>query len=66
MGGGISILVGDDLVANQMVLPAFGGGVLETHGVTVQMRDLAVNILNVYNPNQIVTKEKFEGLMNCL
>lgn len=61
VGGGLGILIKNDLYCKSIKLIPFTDGVLEVQGITVHYREnLIIDILNLYNPNKNVSYEELE------
>jgi ribonuclease HI len=60
-GGGVAILVRSDLVAVHIQLAPFLGGPAkcEIQCIEIKARQTVVRIMNLYNPNEVVTPEEF-------
>lgn len=60
-GGGLGIIVSNEVAHRTFVLNPFPNGYLETQAIEVILSDSQIlKILNVYNPNQPVTTEEYE------
>ena len=58
-GGGLLTLVRNDIHSTLFNLPLFPNGSLEIQGITLYYDRKSLNIINVYNPNQTISKEEF-------
>jgi len=65
-GGGIAILVHDDIIAQEKDILPFVGGKLEIQAVVIHTSQGKIDIVNIYNPNQIVTEVEFRHYMSQL
>ena len=65
-GGGLAIIVRNDLCVKEKVLSDFPQGYLEVNAVTIHGVGLAVDIMNVYNPSCNVSQMEFESYFDQL
>lgn len=59
-GGGIAILIRNDLNASQVTLNEFQHGKLEIQAVTIYGNGNKLNIMNIYNPNEIISFAEYD------
>ena len=65
-GGGISILVRNDLCVSDLKLIGFAQGNLEVQAVTVHGQGRKLDIMNLYNPGKSIAVKEFEHYFSQL
>ena len=58
-GGGIAILVRNDLMHCKKDLSPFNNGKLEIQAITIRSYNTSIDIFNIYNPNEDISKDEF-------
>ena len=51
-GGGIGILVRNDIISMEKALSLFPNGKLEIQAISIFNKNIKIDIMNVYNPNE--------------
>ena len=65
-GGGLAIFVRNDLMVINKCLDIFEEGKLEIQALTVVSKLEKIDIMNIYNPNENISKEEFIYYFNQL
>ena len=65
-GGGLLILVRSDLNSLRFDITPYNQGKLEIQGVNIFILRQKYNIINIYNPNEVVSKEEYSHYINQL
>ena len=65
-GGGIAILVRNDVPSLKKDIHLFQSGFLEVQAVTVLNLGSSIDILNIYNPNNIISLQEYEHYFSQL
>jgi ribonuclease HI len=63
-GGGLAILVRNDLISDKIDLQDYVGGRLECQGVKIKTSNTDLTIVNMYNPNQPIAENEFRHYLN--
>ena len=66
IGGGLAILVRNDLVSIEKNLNHYSGGKLEIQGITIISNKIKLDVVNVYNPVENISVDEFLFYMRQL
>ena len=58
-GGGLAIFVRNDIMCIPKALEEYEDGKLEIQAITIISKDKSIDIMNIYNPNENVSREEF-------
>ena len=59
-GGGIAVLIRNDLINTGRDLNIFPNGKLEIQSVRIFSHGKTIDLLNIYNPNQVISTEQYD------
>lgn len=65
-GGGMAILVRSDIVLSPADLQQFPGGLLEVQRIKIKYSNTSLDILNVYNPNRVISLNEWSWYFDQL